>query len=230
MRALDVMTSPVVTVPDSATVLEVAKLFVARRISAAPVVDGGGVMVGIVSEGDLLRREEIGTERRRPAVLEFMTSNRALAAEYVKSHSRRITDVMTTRVTSVDEAMPLVDIVDLMERQRIKRVPVVREGRPVGIVSRANLVRALMVFAREPDPLAAASDQAIRDSFLAELKDRKWSGANPATVVVQDGVLHLWGDVITEDERRALRVAAENTPGVKAVEDHTREPVLLPVG
>jgi CBS domain-containing protein len=230
MRALDVMTSPVVTVPAGATVVEVAKLFVERRISAAPVVDGRGVMVGIVSEGDLLRREELGTERRRSWWLEFISSNRDLAAEYVKSRSRRIADVMTTAVISVDEATPLVDIADLLESRRIKRVPVLRDGKPVGIVSRANLVQALATFAREPQREAAASDQAIRETFLQELKGRKWSGMNPATVVVQDGVLHLWGDVITPEERQALHVAAENIPGVKAVEDHTYEPALIPVG
>lgn len=230
MRALDVMTSPVVTVSSNATVVEVARLFVERRISAAPVVDEHGAMVGVVSEGDLLHRAEIGTERRRSWWLDSISSSRDLAAEYVKSHSCKVSDVMTKAVISVDEATPISDIADILERKRIKRVPVLRDGKPVGVVSRANLVQALAAFAREPGRQSDASDQAIREHFLAGLKGQKWIGAVSTTVVVRDGVIHLRGDVASDRERQALHVAAENIPGVKAVEDHMFDTPLMPVG
>lgn len=222
MRALDVMTSDVIAVKPDATVMQVAEIFVAHRISAVPVVDRNGMLVGIVSEGDLLRRAEIGTDRRRSWWLQFISSNRSLAAEYVKCHSHKVADVMTTEVITVDEATPIADIADLLETRHIKRVPVVRDGRPVGIVSRADLIRALAVLSG-PGIDSKADDQAIRARLLAELKDQKWSAANPASVVVIDGVIHLWGYVLSEEERRALCVAAENIPGVKAVQDHTVE-------
>lgn len=230
MRALDVMTANVVTVPAHATVQDVARLFVAHRISAAPVVDSKGNMVGIVSEGDLLRRAELGTERRRSWWLDLITTYSEQAAEYVRSHAQRVTDVMTKEVISVDEATPIADIAELLESRHIKRVPVVRDGKPVGIVSRANLVQALASLAPGADTRSACDDQVIRSQLLEELGRQKWSIGTPANIVVHDGVIHLWGFVLSEQEQHALRVAAENVPGVKAVEDHTSLTPLMPVG
>ncbi len=229
MRALDVMTDEVITIDVNATVEQVANLFINSGISAAPVVDDTGKMVGIISEGDLLRRAEIGTERRRSTWLEFVSSNRDLAAEYIKAHSHRAGDLMTTDVISVEESTPIREIAELLETRHIKRVPVLRKGKPVGIVSRANLIQALATVINTRKSDTAAGDQAIRTHLLAELRNKKWSGANAANVVVQDGVVHLWGYVLSEQERRALCVAAENVPGVKSVEDHTVESMGMPI-
>ncbi|MDE0852869.1 MAG: CBS domain-containing protein [Nevskia sp.] len=231
MRALDVMTTKVITVKPEATIPEVARLFVENNISAVPVVDAAGKLIGIVSEGDLLHRAEIGTERRRSWWLELVSSSHDLAADYIKSHASRVRDVMSADVVSVDEATPVADIADLLERKRIKRVPVVRDGKPVGIVSRSNLIKVLAAFSAAPkSEEAETSDQDIRSRLVVELQGHKWCEAGPENIVVRDGVVHLWGYVLSEQERRALRVAAENVPGVRAVKDHTVDFPVFPSG
>jgi CBS domain-containing protein len=222
MRAADVMTSEVITVGENSTVPEAAKLLAEHGISAVPVVDKDNRVVGMVSEGDLLHRAETGTERRRSWWLEMMSSTSKLAGEYIKSHSGKVKDVMTRDVLSVTEATLVADIAVLLETNRIKRVPVLRDGKLVGIVSRANLVRALAMTISEAADGAGADDRTIRDKLLAELKAQKWAEVSPANVTVKDGVVHLWSSYMSEQERRALIVAAENVPGVRGVEDHMR--------
>ena len=178
--------------------------------------------MGMVSEGDLLHRAETGTERRRSWWLEMMSSTNQLAGEYLKSHSSRVKDVMTRDVISVTDTTPVADIAVLLETNRIKRVPVLRDGKLIGIVSRANLVRALAMTIIEPRDRAEANDRTIRDKLLAELKAQKWAEVSPANVTVKDGVVHLWSSYLSEQEKRALVVAAENIPGVRRVEDHMR--------
>jgi len=221
MRAMDVMTSEVITVDENASVQAVAKLLAERGISAVPVVDKDNRVIGMVSEGDLLHRAETGTERRRSWWLEMMASTNKLAGDYVKSHSGKVKDVMTRDVVSVIETTPVADIAILLETNRIKRVPVVRDGKLVGIVSRANLVRALGMTISEPSS-TEADDRTIRDKLLAELKAQRWAEVSPANVTVKDGVVHLWSSYLSEQEKRALLVAAENIPGVRRVEDHMR--------
>ena len=221
MRAMDVMTSEVITVDENASVQAVAKLLAERGISAVPVVDKANRVIGMVSEGDLLHRAETGTERRRSWWLEMMASTNKLAGDYVKSHSGKVKDVMTRDVVSVIETTPVADIAILLETNRIKRVPVVRDGKLVGIVSRANLVRALGMTINEPSS-AEADDRTIREKLLAELKAQRWAEVSPANVTVKDGVVHLWSSYLSEQEKRALLVAAENIPGVRRVEDHMR--------
>jgi len=221
MRAMDVMTSEVITVDENASVQAVAKLLAERGISAVPVVDKANRVIGMVSEGDLLHRAETGTERRRSWWLEMMASTNKLAGDYVKSHSGQVKDVMTRDVVSVIETTPVADIAILLETNRIKRVPVVRDGKLVGIVSRANLVRALGMTINEPSS-AEADDRTIREKLLAELKAQRWAEVSPANVTVKDGVVHLWSSYLSEQEKRALLVAAENIPGVRRVEDHMR--------
>jgi CBS domain-containing protein len=222
MRAIDVMTSKVVTVDENASVPEAAKLLTDHGISAVPVVDQDNRVIGMVSEGDLLHRAETGTERRRSWWLEMVSSTNKLAGEYIKSHSAKVKDVMTSDVLSVTEETPVADIAVLLETNRIKRVPVLRGGRLVGIVSRANLVRALAMTINEAPGGAEADDRTIRDKLLAELKTQKWAEVSPANVTVKDGVVHLWSSYLSEQEKRALVVAAENIPGVRRVEDHMR--------
>ena len=222
MRAMDVMTSKVITINENATVPEAAKLLAEYGISAVPVVDKDDRVIGMVSEGDLLHRAETGTERRRSWWLEMATSADQLAAEYIKSHSRRVRDVMTPGVISVTEHTAVADIAVLLETHQIKRVPVLRDGKLVGIVSRANLVRALAMTISEAPSGTEADDRAIRDKLLAELKAQKWAEVSPANITVNDGVVHLRSSYLSEQERRALVLLAESTPGVRRVEDHKR--------
>jgi len=222
MHAIDVMTSEVISVDEDATVPAVARLLAERGISAVPVVDTDNRVIGIVSEGDLLHRAETGTERRRSWWLDMMASTNKLAGNYIKSHSGKVTDVMTRNVLSVTETTSVADIALLLETNRIKRVPVVRDGKLVAIVSRANLVQALAMTIDEPSSRGDADDRTIRQKLLAELKAQRWAEVSPANVTVKDGVVHLWSSYLSEQEKRALVVAAESIPGVRRVEDHMR--------
>src|SRR5271155_3194520 len=222
MRAMDVMASEVITVEQNASVQTVAKLLAERGISAVPVVDRENRVIGMVSESDLLHRAETGTERRRSWWLDMMASTNQLAGDYIKSHSGRVKDVMTRDVMSVTEETPVADIAVLLETNRIKRVPVLRDGKLVGIVSRANLVRALAMTINEAADGAEVDDRWIRDKLLAELKAQKWAEVSPANVTVKDGVVHLWSSYLSEQEKRAIVVAAESIPGVRRGGDNKR--------
>jgi CBS domain-containing protein len=219
MNASDVMTPNVLSVPPDASVATVAQLMLEKRISGVPVIDERGKLAGIVSEGDFLRRAETGTGRRRPRWLEFFMGPGRLADEYVRLSGRKVRDVMTHEVRTVPPDEPLEQIVRLMERYNIKRVPVVDNGRVVGIVTRANLLHAVASFAGEIAPLSAA-DAAIRDRILAALKDQPWAPVTAIDVTVRNGVVALAGIITDERQRQALRVVAENVPGVKDVEDN----------
>ena len=219
MKAKDVMTRSVVTIEPDATVLQAVRLMLQRQISGLPVVDKAGTLVGIVTEGDLLRRAETGTQRKRPRWLEFLIGPGRLASEYAHTHGRRIDEVMTPDPHTVGEDAPLDEVVRLMERHRIKRLPVVRGQKLVGIVSRASLLRALASVAHEVAP-ALPSDEAIRDKLLAELGRQPWAPLAMIDVTVRNGIVELWGTITDERERPALVVAAENIPGVKEVRDH----------
>jgi CBS domain-containing protein len=227
MKAADVMTLDVLTVRPETATSDIAALMLERGVSAVPVVDDQRKVLGLVSEGDLMRRVEAGTEKRRSWWLALFASNATLASEYVKSHARQAKDVMSAPAITVSEEISLADIADLIERHGIKRVPVVRDGKLVGIVSRANLLRALATFQTAATP-AKPDDRAIREAVLAELREQRWSTAGGGNVVVADGVVHLWGAITSEEERRAARVAAENVPGVIAVQDHMSLVPLVP--
>jgi CBS domain-containing protein len=211
MRAIDVMTSHVVTATQEMSVRDVAKLMINNRISGVPIVDGDRQLVGIVTEGDLLRRAETGTERRHSRWSEWFSPNSRLAGEYIKSHARRLTDIMTRNVVSVTELATLGEIADLMETRAIKRMPVLHDGKLVGIVSRADLLRVLA--SGEANLSDDDRDGPIRSRLLADLRKQRWANSSESDVVVSDGIVHFWGVVGSEAERRALRVAAENTPG-----------------
>jgi CBS domain-containing protein len=221
MKASDIMTAPVVTVEPDTSVRDIAELLFERRISAVPVLEEGR-LVGLVSEADLLHRREIGTDhvpRSGSWWLRLFSADRT-PEEYVKSHARRAREIMTRDVTTVAPDTPVAQIATLLETRGIKRVPVMHGGRLVGIVSRSNLVQALAV---KPVPEAARpqADDAIRASLLAELEHQPWWRRQvAANVVVTDGVVHYWGTLDSEDQRDAARIAAENIPGVRRVEDH----------
>lgn len=227
MRASDVMTSNVVSAKPDMTVSEVARLLVDKGISGAPVIDAAGHVVGMISEGDLLHREELGTDQRRRSWWLDLFSSTNDAKDYIKTHAQTVQDVMTTPVISVDEDAPLSEVANILETRRIKRVPVTKAGQLVGIVSRANLVQALASLAEEPAPDVALSDREIRATLMGEMTGHNWAFAG-RNIVVSDGVVHLWGIFHSMEAVQAVRVAAESIPGVKRVEDHTEPYPVMP--
>lgn len=224
MKAKDIMTSPVITVTPDTPVREIAALLFERRISGVPVLQDGR-LVGLVSEADLLHRQEIGTDRvAQPRAWWLRLFNAdSTPAEYVRSHATRARDVMSHEVVSVAPDTPIAEIASLLEARGIKRVPVLRGAQLVGIVSRGNLVQALAVTSRPAAKVTPPSDGAIRGRLLAELEHQPWWGRVSSNVIVAGGVVHYWGTVNSDDERNAARVAAENVPGVRRVEDHRFE-------
>jgi CBS-domain-containing membrane protein len=219
MKASDVMVSNVITVGPDATVQEVADILLRNRISAVPVVSASGEMLGIVSEGDLLNRTEAETSHRKSWWLDALSSNEILAAEYVKSHSRKAADVMTCNVITAAPDTTVADIAALLEKNRIKRVPIVESGRIVGIVSRANLLQGLASMGKN-GPAARPDDSAIRDKVMAKLRNERWARPALISVTVCEGTVDLWGIVESQAERKAVHVLAEVTPGVRAVNDN----------
>jgi CBS domain-containing protein len=219
MKAAHIMTRNVVSVQPETTVLQAARLMLLHGISGLPVIGRDGHIVGIVTEGDFLRRAETGTQRQRSRWMQFFIGPGRLAEEYVRSRSRTVEDVMTQPVHTIDEDTPLSDIVELMERHRIKRLPVLRNGKLVGIVSRANLLHALASLTRDIES-TSADDEAIRESLLTELNQEIWAPVGLIDIIVRNGTVELWGSILDERKRRALILAAENVRGVKGVRDH----------
>jgi len=214
MRAIDV----VVTVSPNTDVAEAVKLLAEHDVSALPVLDKEGTLVGVLSEADLIHRAELGTEKHRPWWLEAVTGASTLAEEFAKSHGKKAGEVMTAGVISVTEETPLSEIAALFERKRIKRVPVVKDGKLVGIVSRSNLIQALASAAGRVDQ-HDETDRQIRLDLLSRLKEQSWTDFGSRNITVSDGVVHIWGLVGTEAERKALLALAESVPGVSRVAD-----------
>jgi CBS domain-containing protein len=221
MKASDIMTMGVTTVRPDTTIEHAARVMLEHRISGLPVVNAQGKLLGIVTERDLLRREEIGTARHRPSWLEIWLSRRQLAQEYAQEHGRQVEHVMTRDVASVGPDTSVSEIVDLMEKRGIKRLPVVGDGKVIGIVSRSNLLLAL---SRRPDevPSSVVSDLEIRKNIMEEVENKAWMFDTAIDIVVRDGVVNLSGTVADEAVRAAIRVAAENTPGAVRVVDNVR--------
>lgn len=226
MQARDVMVRGVISVGPDMPVRAAANAMVRNRISAIPVIGLDAKLVGIVSEGDLIRRVENRTERRRSWWLEMFVSTDQLAQEFVKSHAKNVRDVMTREVITVSPQTSLRDIAGLMEKHAIKRVPVVEDGKVVGIVSRANLLQALASAGDDDD--AGETDRDLRRRILDTIKDKPWA-SRPFNVIVKQRNVDLWGFVYSEDERAAIRVAAEATPGVQAVNDNLQIMSYMPV-
>ena len=218
MRAIDVMVRDVVTVHPDTDVTDAIKLLAEHDVSALPVLDKEGKLVGVLSEADLIHRAEIGTEKHRPWWLEAVTGASTLAEEFAKSHGKKVGEIMTDGVISVAEETPLSEIAALFERKRIKRVPVVKDGKLVGIVSRSNLIQALASAVGHIDR-HDETDRQIRLQLLSSLKDEPWTGFGERNITVSDGVVHLWGLVGSEAERKALLALAEGVPGVARVAD-----------
>ncbi len=224
LTAKDVMTREVVTVKPETPVEDIAQLLYSQRISGVPVVDGSGKIAGMVSEGDLM--SHIGAvgeaQPKRSWWLRLFGDAPDTAERFTRTHGRTASDVMSSKLISVEEDTPLAEIARLLEKNRIKRVPVLADGKLVGLISRANLLRGLAV--HKPEVAVTADDRALGDAIMQELRKHPWGLFTH--VIVQDGVAHLWGFINAESERRAIALIAEETPGVRGVEDHlTYRPV-----
>jgi len=217
MRARQIMTPNVVTVTPKTAILDAATLMLRCHISGLPVVDGG-VLVGIVSQSDFLRRGEIDTQRRRPCWLQFLMGPEGLAADFVHEHGRRVEDVMTRDPIVVQEDTQLDELVHLMEEHDVHRLPVMRGTILAGIVTRSNLLQAVASIARDiPD--ATAADDSLRDRITQTISAMCWRPSS-LQVIVRNGIVHLYGVVLDDEARQASIVAAENTAGVREVHDH----------
>lgn len=218
MRAHQIMTRSVVTVAPDTSILDAANLMLQRHVSGLPVVDAAGKLVGILSEGDFIRRSEIGTQRKRGRWLKFIFGAGEAATDFVHEHGRKVSEVMTRDPLTVNEDTTLEEIVASMENNGVKRLPVMRGEKLVGIVSRANLLQAVASLAREiPDP--TADDDHIRTRIVDSLEKNDWCPFG-LSVVVRNGIVHLSGVITEERSRQAAIVAAENVAGVKKVHDH----------
>lgn len=218
MKAAEIMVKDVVTTGPEASVQELATLMLERRISGLPVVDGSGRLLGIVSEGDLIRRPEIDTDRVKLGWLRLLLSDEARARDFVKSHGRKAREVMTQPAISVAADAPLAEVVRLMARHRIKRLPVVDKGRLVGLVTRTDLLRA--VAARQAVAPADVKDEELRARIDAMLREEDWAASAVVYVQVEKGVAQLWGTVESQEQREALILAVRGVPGVKDVQPH----------
>jgi CBS domain-containing protein len=221
MKAIDVMVRDVITIGPDDSIADAAKLIADNDVSALPVVDDGGHLVGIISEGDLMSREEIGAAVHHPWWIEAVTPAATLAAEFAKSHGKRVEEVMSEDVITATEDAPLAEIAAILERNRIKRVPIVRDGELVGIVSRSNLVQALASNGGAASESSDAS-RTIRQEILSRLEQQQsWTDFGSRNVIVTDGKVHLWGLISSDAERKALIALAEGVPGVTEVIDET---------
>ena len=227
MKAADVMTVGAATVQPDTPVSEAAEIMLQYRISGLPVVDTGGKLVGIVTESDFIRRAEVGTQRRHSRWASLLLDPGARADDYIRAHARKVSEVMTSDVATVDAETPLSDVVDLMEDRGFKRVPVLRDGRVVGIISRANLLRAL-VQPSDPALPGAISDAVIRDRIIGEIEKQDWAPQNAISVSVRNGGVSLKGTVLDERIRTGLSVIAEGVPGVQSVKNEIEVATPVP--
>jgi CBS domain-containing protein len=221
MYARDVMTTDVISVGPETTIGEIAALLLQHRISAVPVIDDGNI-VGIVSEGDLMRRPETDTDAASSPWLSLLTGPGVAPDRFSKAHGTTAREVMTRNVVTVTPETPLDEVAGVLESKRIKRVPVVEDGRLVGILSRANLLHGLVAarFGSERAESPADEDRRIRREVQEVLRKNPWLERDHVNLVVKDSIVHVWGIVRSEEHRKALSIALRAIAGVKAVEDH----------
>ena len=220
MKVRDVMTPNVVSVAADMPVPEIAKLMLDRRISAVPVIDAKQHVVGVISEGDLIRRPELGTDKPRSRWLRFFMSDEDRAHDYVKTHGLHAREVMSQPVVSVSPQATLTDVVDLMTTRRIKRVMVLEHGKLVGVVTRSDLLRTLHAREALPTEGVPQDDASVRARILKTIDEQGWAASAIINVQVTDGTAYLWGVVDSDEQRKAIMVAVEGVPGVRAIEDH----------
>jgi CBS domain-containing protein len=218
MQVRDAMTTNVIGIQSEASIAQAIEIMLRSHISALPVFDEMQALVGILSEGDLLRRAELGTEKRRPRWLEFLIGPGSFANAYVHSHGRKVDEVMTTNVVTIEPTAPLAEAVDLMNRHNIKRLPVKQNGSVIGIIARADLLRAMTALLQTSSKIA--TDAEIRASILDQLKQQDWTPIASIAVDVRQGVVDLRGSLSDDRQRLAIKVIVENVPGVTAIHDH----------
>ena len=219
MRVKDVMTTAIVSVSPDASIAEAIRRMAKSHVSGLPVMNASGQLVGVLSEGDLLRRIEMGTTKKAHW-LESLFRPGHLADVYKHTHGRKVEEVMSTDISSIDQNLPLESAVSLMEKRRIKRLPVVDGSNVVGIITRADFIRALASFVSETYEENATSDQEIRDAILKEVRNQSWAPKATLEVQVRNGVVELHGAITDERLRDAIKVAAENVAGAREVHDH----------
>lgn len=218
MRAHQIMTRDVVTIGPEASIVDAATIMLTHHVSGLPVIDHDGELIGVISEGDFLRRVEIGTERKRARWLKLLLGPGQTAADFVHEHGRKVGEIMTRHPYTVRADATVADIVRAMEKYQIKRLPVMQDGRMIGIVTRKNLLQAVATLAREA-PAEGTCDDAIRAKVIAAIDNNDWRPFG-LSVLVRNGAVHLSGVITEERSRRASIVAAENVCGVKEVHDH----------
>ena len=218
MRAHQIMTRKVISVKPDTSIADAANTMLQQHISGLPVVDEAGKLVGIISEGDFIRRAEIGTEQKRGRWLKILVGPGRAATDFVHERGRNVSEIMSSAPLSVTEDATLEEIVKAMEKNHVKRLPVLRGNQLVGIVTRANLLQAVADLARDvPDP--TADDDHIRNRVFAAIEKNNWRPI-ALSVTVRDGIVHLSGVIIDELSRQAAIVAAESVSGVKKIHDH----------
>lgn len=220
MKAVDIMTPDVITVAPETSVYDAARLLLGRRIGALPVLNEVGGLVGLISESDLMRRGETRTDKRRSWWHGLITSDLRQASEFLRGQGRRVSDVMTRNVVCVEAGAPLREVAELMENHVIRRVPVLDGPRLVGIVSRSDLMRALLVLAPADEAPPEVDDRVIRQHLLDQLKAHHWAGSIVSNAIVERGVVHLWGEASTQREIDACRALVETVAGVRKVSSH----------
>ncbi len=217
MRVSDVMTPKVISVAESDSLWDALNLMASRNVSALIVYDAIGGPVGVISEGDLMRRAEFGAEKRRPRWLDFLIGGGRAARDYARSHGRLVGEIMTRNVISIDAEADVSEAIDQMLEMKVRRLLVLKGGEPAGILSRSDLVRALM--RALPPESGARSDAEIQADIEAGLARESWAPVSTVRVSVENGVATLEGSIPEEGMREGLKVLAENTPGVRKVRD-----------
>ncbi len=226
MRAYQIMSHQVITVGVDASVADAIITMLAHHISGLPVVDSAGRLVGIVSEGDFIRRAEIGTERKRGRWLTFLAGVDQVALEFAREHGRKVGQIMTANPITIAEDTPLPQIVEAMETHNIKRLPVMRDDKIVGMVTRADFLPAIVSLSRHVEESSRDDDQ-IRSSVIAAMEPTPWRPC-ALNIGVHDGIVSLRGVVRSDKARQAAIIAAENVPGVKEVVDHLHKVTYPP--
>jgi len=219
MKAKDVMTHCLVSITPDAPIRDAIARMISHQVSGMPVIEKDGTPVGMITESDFLRRAEMHTEAPQRRWLELLLGPASVADEYSRSHGRTVKDVMSAELVTAGKETPLSEVVQLMEEHGIKRVPIVEDGRVVGIVSRADLMSALGELLLKPRSSAVPADEAIRRTVLSEMRKQPWCPVHAITVKVRDGVVELDGTIFDERQRRALAVLVENVDGVKRIRD-----------
>ena len=220
MRVRDVMTKTVISVTPRTSVSEALDLMTRSHISGLPVIDDKGSLVGIVSEADFLRRSELGTEKSQGHWLASIFLPGRAAEIYARAHAKHVDQIMSADVATIEEDATLGSAVELMEKRRVKRLPVVAGNRVVGMIARADFVHALALFVRQPYEEEIVTDAEIKSHIEAEMQAQLWAPTACIDIVVNNGVVDLHGVLTDEREQNALHALVENVKGVRELHDH----------